>query len=223
MLLSERSGFMRGVLFALGMLITGCSSKVAEREQFSGFLSDYSGLEPVKTASGQEILRWVSPGFSESSYRSVYLAPVVYYPRAIPTERVSAETLEQIRSYTEQQTRLALSKRLQLSSVPEKGGLEVRMAITSVIAKNEDMHFYEVVPVAAVIGGAMALTGYRAQNSEFFLEFRVLDVSTGKDVIRVVRKGYGKTIPNSKTPIKKEDIKKAIDVMEKDLTDFPRN
>ena len=41
---------------------TGCASKLAQPEQYSGFLKDYSKLKETTSASGKPELRWVSPG-----------------------------------------------------------------------------------------------------------------------------------------------------------------
>lgn len=203
--------------------LAGCSSKVAETNQYSGFLQNYSDLKPAKTPSGHEVLRWISPDFRVSNYQSVYFAPVVYYPAATPDSRVSAQTLEQIRSYTEQRLKTAVGSRLQLVPQPQPGGLIFKTAITAVSAENKDVRFYEVLPVTAVVAGTMALTGKRSQNALLFIEAEAIDVSTNKPVLKVVRKGYGRSVSNSTTQITEADVKSAIDEMVADVGAFPAN
>ncbi|WP_309140136.1 DUF3313 domain-containing protein [Candidatus Pantoea bituminis] len=212
--------FKAGRNFAF-FTLAGCSSKVAETEQYSGFMSDYSDLQTVETSSGHQVLRWVSPDFRLSNYKDIYLSPVVYFPSPVPDSRVSAATLEQIRLYTEQRLKSAVSSHKQLSSRPHEGGLMLRTAITAVSAENKDIQFYEVLPVTAVIAGTMTVTGKRSQNTFLFIEAVLTDVSTNKPVIKVVRKAYGSKVSNSESQITQNDIKSAIDIMVADIVDFP--
>lgn len=204
----------------LAILLTGCASKTAEQSQYSGFLGNYAEIKPVNTASGHETLRWIAPDYQSDRYTSLYFAPVIYYPRALPNSRVSAATLEQIRSYTESSLKSALAGRKKIVDTPQPGGLIVKTAITAVTAENKDLQFYEVVPVAAVVAGTMAATGHRSQNAELFIEAEAIDIATGKPVIKIIRKGYGKSVANGTVPITPADVKGAIDDMVKDVATF---
>lgn len=221
MIISEKLYIKLGVVL-LFFALAGCSSKVAETNQYSGFMSDYSDLKPVETSSGHQVLRWVSPDFRLSKYKDIYFTPVVYYPPPAPNSRVSAATLEQIRLYTEQRLRSAVSSHKQLSSRPHEGGLMLKTAITAVSAENKDIQFYEFLPVTAVVAGTMTMTGKRSQNTFLFIEAVLTDVSTNKPVIKVVRKAYGSKVSNSQSQITQDDIKGAIDVMVADVVDFPQ-
>ena len=206
----------------LFITLAGCSSKVTENHQYSGFLSDYSNLKQVKTSSGNEVLRWVSPDFNLNDYKDIYFSPVVYFPSPTPNSRVSAATLEQIRLYTEQRLKAGVSSFKTLSNQPHSGGLILKTAITGVSAENKDIQFYEFLPVTAVVAGTMTMTGKRSQDTYLFIEAVLLDVSTNKPVIKVVRKAYGKRVPNSQSQITQTDVKSAIDVMVADVVDFPK-
>jgi len=205
----------------LFLALAGCSSKVAENQDYSGFLGDYSNLRPVTTTSGNQVLRWVAPDFNLNNYKDIYFAPVVYYPTPKPDARVSAATLEQIRLYTEQRLKSGVASHKQLSSQPHQGGLILKTAITAVSAENKDIQFYEVLPVTAVVAGTMTMTGKRSQNTFLFIEAVLTDVSTNKPVIKVVRKAYGSKVSNSQAPITQADVKSAIDLMAADVVDFP--
>ncbi|WP_245912365.1 DUF3313 domain-containing protein [Mixta gaviniae] len=207
------------LLFAI---LAGCSSKVANTSQYSGFLGNYADLKPARSPGGHETLRWISPDYDSRRYQNVYAAPVVYYPAPSPNARVNAVTLEQVRLYTEQRLKGAIGQRLPLVQQPQKGGLLVKAAITAVSAENKDMQFYEVVPVAAVVASTMAATGHRTQNTVLLLEAEAIDVATNQPVIKVVRKGYGKNVANSTAPISAADVKQAIDEMVADVVNFPQ-
>ncbi len=214
-------GYKIAALFAVGILVAGCASKVTTSAQFSGFLADYSKLQETESASGQKILRWVSPDFNMSKYTGVYYTPLVFYPRSTPTQRVSQKTLDNILDYANKRLKEAVSRQLPLASSPKKPNtLIVRAAITAVAVEDKDIQVYEMIPISAVIAGTMAVTGNRTQNTALFLEVQVIDSNTGKPVIVVVRKAYGKTVNNSSTEITADDVKSTIDNLVYDVVNF---
>lgn len=146
---------------------------------------------------------------------------LVCYPAAHPTARVSQQTLDQVLSYTDIQLQGAIATRRPLTNQAAPHTLKVRAAITAVSAENEGMQFYEVVPLAAVVVvTSMAASGHRTQNSELFLGIEASDAVTGKPLIRVVHKAFGKTVSNSNTPITFEDLKSGINTMVRDTVSF---
>ena len=215
-----RKTSVAALLAVSALLLSGCTSHVADKQHYSGFLADYSQLKPSESASGEPTLRWISPDYKSSQYREVLYTPVVFYPAARPTARVSQQTLDQIRSYTDIQLKGAIATRLPLVNQASPHTLKVRAAITAVSAENEGVQFYEVVPIAAVVASTMAASGHRTQNSELFLEIEATDAVTGKPLIRVVRKVFGKTVSNSTTPITFDDLKPGIDTLVRDTVSF---
>ncbi len=146
--------------------------------------------------------------------------PVVFYPAARPTARVSQQTLDHMRSYTDIQLKGAIATRLPLVNQASSHALKVRAAITAVWAENEGAQFYEVVPIAAVVASTMAASGHRTQNSELSLEIEASDAVTSKPLIRVIRKAFGKTVSNSTTPLIFDDLKPGIDTLVRDTVSF---
>lgn len=215
-----RKTSVAALLAVSALLLSGCTSHVADKQHYSGFLADYSQLKPSESASGEPTLRWISPDYKSSQYQDVLYTPVVFYPAARPTARVSQQTLDQIRSYTDIQLKGAIATRLPLVNQASPHTLKVRVAITAVSAENEGVQFYEVVPIAAVVASTMAASGHRTQNSELFLEIEASDAVTGKPLIRVVRKAFGKTVSNSTTPITFDDLKPGIDTLVRDTVSF---
>jgi len=213
-------------LFACGaaavlLLTAGCTSKTVDEAQYSGFLPSYEGLEPVDTASGQKVLRWVDPAFNVANYDKLIFQPLRFYPTPQTTDRIGQQTYDDLLRYANARLGEALSQRFQLvgfSSGPRT--LEFRGAITGVSASNEGLKPYEVIPVALVVAGAMAATGERDQNTELFLEGELIDTSTGKPVLRVVRKGFGKTLSNDKQAVDFADLKPVIDELTTDVMKF---
>jgi hypothetical protein len=208
-------------LLVIGIFMAGCASKVTTSAQFSGFLGDYSKLKETESASGQKVLRWISPDFNIKEYTGVYYTPLIYFPGPTPSARVSQKTLDQILAYANKRLKEAVSKQLPLVHSPKRRNtLVVRAAITAVAAEDRDLEVYEMIPIGAVIAGTMAATGNRAQNTALYLEVQVIDSNTGKPVIVVVRKAYGKEISNSNAPITADEVKSTIDNLVYDIINF---
>ncbi|WP_219061305.1 DUF3313 domain-containing protein [Pseudomonas sp. UMAB-08] len=207
------------------LLLGGCVSKVTEKEQFSGFLPNYDGLQETTSSSGKEVLRWVAPDFKPGAYSTVVFNELELYPAPKPTDRVDMKTLRQIQAYASSSAKGVLSQRYRvvnsLQAVPPGSRtLIMHAAITGVTASNEGMQWYEVVPVAAVVGAASAASGHRDQNSELYIEASFVDAATGSPVVKVVRKVFGKTLKNESQAITVDDFKAAIDGLAGDMRAF---
>lgn len=210
-----------GGVIAAVMLLNGCTSKTVNQTQYSGFLSSYDGLQSAETAGGQKVLRWVDPSFNAANYDKLIFQPVRFYPTPQTTDRIGQPTYDELLKYANGRLSEALSSRFQLvgfSNGPRT--LEFRGAITGVSAETEGLKPYEVIPVALVVAGAMAATGERDQNTELFLEGELVDTSTGKPVLRVVRKGFGKTLSNNRQAIGFADLKPVVDELTTDVLKF---
>lgn len=210
-----------GGVLAATLLLAGCTSKTVSQTQYSGFLPSYEGLMPIETASGQKALRWVDSSFNVANYDKLIYQPVRFHPTPQTTDRINQQTYDDLLKYANTRLNQAFSERFQLvgfSSGP--GTLEFRGAITGVSSSTEGLKPYEVIPIALVVAGAMTAAGERDQNSELFLEGELIDTSTGKPVMRVVRKGFGKTLSNDMQAITFADLKPVIDELTADVLKF---
>ncbi|WP_152223400.1 DUF3313 domain-containing protein [Pseudomonas sp. SCB32] len=219
------SRFDKTLLCAIfsSVLITGCVSQVTEKEQYSGFLPNYSGLQEATSPSGHPVMRWVSPDFKPRSYSTVVFDKLVLYPAPKPNERVNQKTLQDLQNYASSTAKQTIA--LQYKVVPTRQAvpagqraMQVKAAITGVSASNEGMKWYEVVPIAAIVGATSAATGHRDQNTELYVEASITDVATGKPMVYVVRKIFGKTLENDKEAITADDFKQAIKEVNSDLS-----
>ena len=135
------------------------------------------------------------------------------------------QAFTQLQQTTNQAVVSALSKRYRVSNTlqplpPNARPLVMRAAITGVNASNEGMKWYEIIPVAAVVGGVGAVTGHRDQDTELYVEAVLLDPTTNEPVARVVRKVFGNKLENASTQIKAEDFTQAINGLGADLSAF---
>lgn len=204
-------------------LLAGCTSQVTEKDQYSGFLPSYDGLQEVTTPSGEKALRWVAPGFQPSAYSTVVFNQLELYPAPKPTDRVSQQTLQTLQTFASDSVKSTLSQQYKVVATQQAApaGAQVLImhaAITGVSAENEGMKWYEVVPVAAVVGAASAATGHRDQNTELFIEADLVDAKSGLPVAKVVRKVFGKTLKNDSQEITADDFKEAIKKVTGDMS-----
>lgn len=209
------------------MLLGGCASNVTKVDQYSGYLDRYDVLQPSVSASGAPTLRWVSPTFNPAAFDTVDFDGLELFPAPRATDRVNMQTFVQLQQAANQAVVKALSKRYRVSNTlqplpPNAHPLVMKAAITGVNASNEGMKWYEIIPVAAVVGGVSAVTGHRDQNTELYVEAVLLDPATNEPVARAVRKVFGKKLENDSAQIKTEDFTQAINELGADLSAFIR-
>jgi hypothetical protein len=204
------------------LLVTACSSDTVQPKQYSGFLHDYSKLAPHTTPSGAAVMRWIDPEMKISAYRQVYLQPSQYYPPPQPNPRLSAATLDEIRTYYDQALKRELAGALPIVSAPGQNTLIVRPAITGVSAETEGLKAYEVIPVALLAAAVSSASGIRDQDAVISTEVEFIDASNGKLVAQVVRKGTGKMLENDSQNLAAGDFKTVIDGWAKDMLDTYR-
>lgn len=208
-----------------GLLLAGCTSSLTSKEQYSGFLPNYSNLQETTSPSGHKVLRWVAPGFDPHAYDAVVFKQLELYPAPKPDERVSQQTLQELQTFTSASAKNALSQKYRVVNSLEAAPagsrtLVMHAAITGVSAANKGMRWYEVIPIAAVVGATQAATGHRTQDTELFIEADFVDAATGAPVAKVVRKVFGETLRNSNQPVTANDFKAAITGMTNDLQMF---
>lgn len=211
-----------------GLLLGGCTSKVTDKAQYSGFLTDYNNLQEVNTPSGGTAMRWVSPSWNANAYDTVAFNRLELYPAPQPNERVNQQTLDDLQNYMTTKAKGVLGQKYRVVSSPSAAPagsktLILRSAITGVNASNEGMKWYEVVPVAAVVGAAQAASGHRDQDTNLFIEAELIDAKTNQTMVKVVRKLFGSQLSNDSQKITTADFKAAIDKLNADIWAFIRS
>lgn len=208
------------IFFTSVLTISGCATKITQPSQYSGFLKDYSGLRQTTSASGKSELRWVAPGYAPSNYDNIVYTPIIYYPAPKPTKQITQDSLNQLLAYTNQHVKQAIAQKKPLATTPGPRSLIFRGAITAVDSSKEGLQFYEVLPIALVVAGTEVATGHRTMETNLFFEGELIDASTNKPVIKVVRKGEGKNLSNESKPLTIDTLKQVIDDMAVDAVKF---
>ncbi|WNN46819.1 DUF3313 domain-containing protein [Siccibacter colletis] len=214
------SPFVKTSLLAAALVLAGCSSNVTQSDKYSGFLKDYSDLQEATSASGKPVLRCVAPGFNEANYDSMVYNPIVFYPPPQPTAQVSQEMLDGVLNYTNTRMKEAAAKRKPLVTTPGPRSLIFRGAITGVDSSKKGFQVYEVLPIALVVAGTQVATGHRTMNTDLYFEGELIDAATQQPVMKVVRKGAGKTLRNENTPMTVDTLKSVIDDLAVDAEMF---
>ncbi len=191
--------------------VVGCSSKMTQPEEYSGFLKDYSQLKEAKSPSGVEVMRWVDPKLNINKYSSVYIEPTQLYPKPQPTVKIPQSTLSGITSYYDQALKREIGKTLPLATGPGPGVIVVRAAITAVSSKTEGLKPYEVLPITLVAAAVSTASGIRDQETTLGTEAVFLDGGNSKVLAQVVRKGTGKPLESESQVMKASDVKNVID------------
>ncbi|MFQ6571923.1 DUF3313 domain-containing protein [Pseudomonas sp. UM16] len=206
---------MRKQLFApalcLSLLMVGCSQNRVSPKEYSGFLRNYDQLSEQKTASGDSVLRWVSPKLNMDRYTQVYIAPSQFYPTPKASAQIPASTLTAVTTYYDAALKRELSKVLNLVEQPGPNTLIIRPAITSVAAHTQSLHFYEYLPVTLVAAGVSTAVGIRDLDSVIATEAAFLDGGSRTVVAEVVRKGTGLPLENDEQVMTAENLKLVLD------------
>jgi len=204
------------------LALLACTSTTATQKDYSGFLSDYSQLEKVKLANGNSAMRWVSPDLKKGSYRQVFMDPVVVYPAPQNSAQVNAKLVKDAAKYLEETTTQQLrAAGIEVVDAPEMGALRLRAAITTVETSAEDFKAYEIIPIAAIIAGISAAAGTRDRIVEAYMEAELTDISTGKVLVQVVKKGISpETVENDKAKVSMEQLKPTLDSWAQDAANF---
>lgn len=161
----------------------GCSSKVPDKDKYSGFLTDYSGLEKVESKTGKPVLRWIDPNFNPDSYDSIVYNSLVYYPTPKPTTQVGEQVLNQLLAYTDNKFKQSFAERKPLVSTPGPRSLIFRGAITGVSSEKEGLQFYEVLPVALLVAATQVATGHRTMDTHLYIEGELIDATESPRII----------------------------------------
>ncbi len=202
------------------LALTGCASKLASSDKYSGFLKKYSDLKEATTASGKTELRWIDPKYNSANYDNIVYNPIVYYPVPKPSTQFGEQAMAELLNYTNAQLKQAISERKPLTTIAGPRSLIFRGAITGVDRSSEGLQFYEVVPVALLVAGTQMATGHRTMDTSLYFEGELIDAKTNKPVIKVVRMGQGKDLANENTPLTAETLKEVIDDMAIDAVKF---
>lgn len=161
----------------------------AEAPQYSGFLGDYSQLQPVSGKQG--VLMYINKGVDYSAYTKVMIAPVEIWPSPSSDYKgVQPDALKRMADNMRASFVHALQPAYPVVDKPGPGVLVVRIAITGVQPTSPSMNATDFIPIKALFNFARSASGNVAQVVEMTAEMEVLDADNKRVAEAVVtRKG----------------------------------
>lgn len=191
--------------FSLSLLV-GCATNGGNSKEYSGFLNDYSNLKSDKDSSGN-FRRYVNNNVDLSTYHSIIIDRVDFYPTPRATKQVSAKVLMEIANYIDQQLSKAAGNVIKVVSQPGPGVARLRFAITAVAPETRDLKAYEYVPIAFILTNIKG----RGQAATIQIEHMALDSVTGELLVTSVRQGQGAKLDSDETLLTLNDLRPLLD------------
>ena len=189
------------------IFLGGCASK---NPQYSGFLGDYSTLEPSPYLA--KSLMYVVPGTDVSSYENVMVEPVRIFAN---NEQIKADSalLKEASTYLTQRVSNKLDKNpnFNLVTEPQEKTLKIEFALTAVEAVHDDRKGYQYIPVALVVSQAARASGAIDKNAIVAMELRVSDASTGQILAKVMDSEAGEKVNIQEKDLDFKHLKPALD------------
>jgi len=208
---STFAAVMAGTL-SLSFILSGCAGQSIQSptKNPSGFLPDYSLLQPISNApKGSEIYMYKAPDVSRGDYRAVLIEPVsVYQNQAALNNALSAAqspadqekikadfAKEQANAQSIQATIQAgiesvVSQKMPLVNSAGPRVAKLSVAITGAMLETEGFKPWNIIPVSAVITLASNASGKNSKTPAVMVELKFTDSQTGKllkEVVTVIR------------------------------------
>lgn len=196
-------------LVVIGLLatLTGCASgqKSAEgratvAESFhSGFLDDYSRLQPVENEPGT--LLWINPDVDAARYKTFIVDPVVLKisPELAETGRPDPGNAAKITDYFRKAIKRELGKTLTVTEAPGEGVARIQAAITGAQVERQSLSATDAIPVKLVLTGVGEAANLRDKVAVVFFEAQALDSLTGENLAETVQSGIARVAGDTST------------------------
>jgi len=165
------------------------NAQPSDAPPYSGFLGDYSQLQPVSGKEG--VLAYINQGVDYSAYTKVMIAPVEIWPSpSADYKGVQPDALKRMTDNMRASFVNALQPAYPVVDQPGPGVLTVRIAITGVQPTSPPLNPTDFVPLKALFNAARSAAGDAPQVVEMTAEMEVLDASNKRVAEAVVtRKG----------------------------------
>ena len=158
-------------------LLTGCAANKVSEDKFSGFLNDYSILQPA--SNDKDTLAYITPGIDWKKYNGVMIDKVlIITPDG--EQKTDAKLLVAMADKFEQLIKQEVSKEFNVVNQAGEGTVRLQAAITSVFASYDDMKAYQYIPITAAVTGAARASGVEKKHARVMTEIRLVDSVNGQ-------------------------------------------
>lgn len=184
------------VLLSTALIVCPASAQenAAAKPQYSGFLGDYSKLQPAKDRQG--VALFLDRSRDYKAYTKVAFDPpeVVLVPNP-DYQGVQPDALKRMTDAVQASFRRALEPAYQVVDGSGPGVLKVRIAITGVQMVKPSLSPTDLIPVKAIFNLGRAAAGASPRVAEMTLEMEVLDDKGVRVAAAVATRKGDKTLP----------------------------
>ena len=171
-------------------------NKVPDPAQYSGFLGDYSQLQPAKDREG--VLLYLDHSKDYHGYTKIMIDPVEVVLTPNPEYKgVRPDVLNRMTSDFEKAFKKAFEPDYQIVTAPGPDVLRLRAAITGVQVVKTPVSAVDFLPIKAVFNVGRAAAGASPHVAEMTAEMEVLDVSGNRLAAAVATRQGEKTLTQS--------------------------
>ena len=190
-------------------LAAGCAGQKLTVKEYSGFLQDYSRLEPGP--EGGVAMRYIKPGVDFKQYNKIMLDQVRFYFKDDAADKgIDADEMKELSDAFSRAFIDALGSAYPLTAKFGPNVMRLRVAITELELPNRAINAVStVLPVGLAISTVKSgVTGKGTGVGEISMEFAVLDSSTNQVLAEGVdRRSGGKLDSMSKFGTAEEAFK----------------
>jgi len=197
---------------AVGVPGVACATdNLVHKDQYSGFLKDYSQLKEEKDANKEPVMRYINSKLVSGAYNKIIIDPVVFYPEPHADENVDADTLSQIKDYFDKDLRQKIGEQAAIVDQAGPGVVRMRVAISAVADEAAALKPYQYIPFAFLLHAVKKAAGKSAMDADLFAELELVDSQSGERLGAVVKKGIGTEVKEEKEGADKGEKKVVLD------------
>ena len=171
----------------------------------SGFLKDYSQLQPVPGKEGR--YAWMAPTAELRPYTQFILPPLeIWIDRDAEYRGLSADVVARLADVYQSSFARVLAPEYAVVAQPGAGVATCRFAITGVTPERPAFRPRDVIPIKAAFSVVRAATGTSAQIARVSAEIECDDSVSQKPLLAAVITGVGNRQFVEGQPIRWEDV-----------------
>jgi hypothetical protein len=178
--------------FLLIAFAIGCgATRSADPGKGSGFLTDYSKLQPG--GKGEAQLRWINPNADFNRYDKAIIDPVTFWREVDQKAGLSAQQRQAMANYFHVRLHDEVDKYFEVVNQPAPGAMRLTGALTRLGQRNVTMDTVStyIPQMRLVAEGKGLFTGKPAFVGEAVLEGRVTDSWTGETLAAAMDRRVG--------------------------------
>jgi len=175
----------------------------------SGFLDDYSKLQPVAEKEGR--YAWTVPEPELKQYTKFQLPPAeIWIDRDAQYHGMAADTIQRLAASYQSGFRLALAPEYSVVEQPGPGVATCRFALTGLTPEKPGMTPIDVLPIKAVFNIVRTASGNAAKVARISAELECHDSVSKRLLIQAVITGVGSRKFNEGEPIPWADVEPVL-------------